>query len=83
MNNVGELFLALNRVKDAAKIFKMNADAYPNSALVHLSLAKAYSQAGERELAIRSYKRVLSLHPGNAVAHAKLKTLKGNGFPPR
>lgn len=61
--------------KEALEIFKLNVFLYPESANVYDSVAEAYEANGERELAIKNYRRSLELDPGNANAVRHLKRL--------
>ncbi|HEX8246751.1 MAG TPA: serine hydrolase [Pyrinomonadaceae bacterium] len=61
--------------KDALEIFKLNVFLYPASANVYDSVAEAYAANGERELAVRNYKRSLELDPQNTNAVRQLKKL--------
>ncbi|HEX6649491.1 MAG TPA: serine hydrolase, partial [Pyrinomonadaceae bacterium] len=61
--------------KEALEIFKLNVFVYPNSANVYDSVAEAYAVNGERELAIKNYKRSLELDPKNSNAVQQLKKL--------
>lgn len=61
--------------KEALEIFKLNVYLYPNSANVYDSVAEAYAANGERELAIKNYKRSLELDPKNINAVQQLKRL--------
>lgn len=61
--------------KEALEIFKLNVFLYPNSANVYDSIAEAYAVNGERELAIKNYKRSLELDPKNTNAVQQLKKL--------
>ncbi|HEX6649416.1 MAG TPA: serine hydrolase, partial [Pyrinomonadaceae bacterium] len=62
--------------KNALEIFKLNVFLYPNSANVYDSVAEAYAVNGERELAIKNYKRSLELDPKNSNAVQQLKKLQ-------
>lgn len=64
--------------KEALEIFKLNVFLYPESANVYDSLAEAYAAHGERELAIKNYKRSLELNPKNTHAIEQLKKLDPN-----
>ena len=59
--------------KAALEIFKLNVFLYPNSANVYDSVAEAYAVNGNRELAIKNYKRSLELDPKNTNAAQQLK----------
>ncbi len=45
------------RVREAVEIFKLNVEMYPQGFSTYDSLGEAYLAAGERELAIKNYKR--------------------------
>ena len=64
---------------EAIDIFKLNAKNYPDSGNVYDSLGEAYVQAGQKQLAIDSYKKSLEKDPSNDNAKQKLKEL---GEPP-
>jgi len=53
----------------------VNVFLYPNSANVYDSVAEAYAVNGNRELAIKNYKRSLELDPKNTNAVEQLKKL--------
>ena len=61
--------------KEALEIFKLNVFLYPNSANVYDSVAEAHAVNGNRELAIKNYKRSLELDPKNTNAAQQLKKL--------
>jgi Tfp pilus assembly protein PilF len=50
-------------------------EVYPNSSKAYDSLAEAYMDDGEKELAIKNYQISLQLNPGNNNAVEKLKQL--------
>ena len=64
--------------KEALEIFKLNVFLYPASANVYDSVAEAYEKNGDRELAVKNYKRSLELDPKNANAARQLKKLDPN-----
>lgn len=76
LNTLGYRLLALKRVPEAIEVFKLNVAAYPRSANAYDSLGEAYLTHGDREQAIRSYRRSLELNPQNANAVEKLRTLE-------
>jgi CubicO group peptidase (beta-lactamase class C family) len=61
--------------KAALEIFKLNVFLYPNSANVYDSVAEAYAVNGNRDLAIKNYRRSLELDPKNTNAAQQLKKL--------
>ena len=75
LNQIGYELLQQGKVDDAIEIFKLNVEAYPQSANTHDSLGEAYARKGEKELAIASYRKSLELDPKNANAAARLKAL--------
>jgi tetratricopeptide (TPR) repeat protein len=76
LNTLGYRLLGLKRVPEAIEVFKLNVAAYPRSANAYDSLGEAYLTHGDREEAIRSYRRSLELNPQNANAVEKLRTLE-------
>jgi hypothetical protein len=60
---------------DAIEIFKLSVDADPNYYNTWDSLADAYFDHGDKDLAIQNYKKALELNPKDANAVAKLKQL--------
>lgn len=69
--------------KEALEIFKLNVYLYPNSANVYDSVAEAYAANGERDLAIKNYKRSLELDPRNLNAVQQLEKLQTRTQPKR
>lgn len=76
LNALGYELLFRGRAKDAVEIFKLNVEAYPQGFNTYDSLAEAYLAAGERELAVRNYRRSLELNPQNANATAALRRIE-------
>ncbi|UCC39505.1 MAG: MBL fold metallo-hydrolase [Candidatus Aminicenantes bacterium] len=75
LNILGYQLLARNMVKGAIEIFKLNVEAYPESGNVYDSLAEAYMNDGNRELAIKFYLKSLEKDPSNDNARGMLKRL--------
>jgi hypothetical protein len=76
LNSLGYDLLNEKKIKDALEIFKLNVALYPDSADVYDSLAEAYMLDGQRELAIKSYRRSLALNPQNSNAVKMLRQLQ-------
>jgi tetratricopeptide (TPR) repeat protein len=76
LNSLGYQLLRSKRADDAILIFRWNAELYPGSANVYDSLAEAYMSKGEKELAIRNYRKSLEINPGNDNARERLKELE-------
>jgi CubicO group peptidase (beta-lactamase class C family) len=75
LNNLGYYFLGKNKHAEAIEIFRLNVEAFPNSANVYDSLGEAYMKNGHKELAIENYKKSLALNPDNTGAAEALKKL--------
>jgi pimeloyl-ACP methyl ester carboxylesterase len=75
MNFLGYRYLQEGKIKDAIKLFMINTIAYPNSGNVYDSLGEAYLKDGQRDLAIKNYKKSLELDPKNENARKALKEL--------
>jgi CubicO group peptidase (beta-lactamase class C family) len=76
MNRLGYWLLQGKRTKEAIEVFKQNVADYPESSNVYDSLGEAYMVNGDRELAIKNYKRALELDPKNSNAVQMLKKLE-------
>lgn len=75
LNNWGGKLMEQEQIKQAIEIFKLNVDLYPQSANTYDSLAEAYERSGNRELAIKNYRRSLELDSRNTNAIEHLKKL--------
>ena len=78
INALGYVLLNENRLKDAIKIFRLNVREFPLSANVYDSLAEAYEDDGNRDLAIQNYRRSVELNSKNTNAVEHLKKLDPN-----
>lgn len=77
MNRLGYTFLGKKRAADAVVVFKLNVEAYPNSANVYDSLGDALEASGQKEEAIKSFQRALSIDPNYPTSLEALRRLKG------
>ncbi|HEY8181154.1 MAG TPA: serine hydrolase [Thermoanaerobaculia bacterium] len=75
LNRLGYQLLRRGRVDDAIQIFQLNVEEYPNSWNVYDSLGEAYAAHGDRDLAIKNYKKSIELNPKNTNATDALKRL--------
>jgi CubicO group peptidase (beta-lactamase class C family) len=75
MNRLGYNLLNLKKTVEAIEVFKLNVEDYPQSANTYDSLAEAYLMNGDKELAIRNYKRSVELDPNNTGGIEALKKL--------
>ena len=72
----GFQLLRSNRAKDAIEIFNVNVEMFPQASKPYENLAEAYVSAGNKELAIKNYKRSIELDPKNTSAIEALKRLE-------
>jgi hypothetical protein len=77
MNTFGYSLLRKKQVNEAIEVFKLNVEAYPQSANVYDSLGEAYLLRGDKEQAIENYRKSLELDPKAENAKEVLKKLKG------
>ena len=75
INSYGYRALRERRVKEAIEIFRANTEVFPNEYNTWDSLAEAYLEDGQKDLAIRYYRKVLELRPGDENATRMLKQL--------
>lgn len=78
LNALGYRLLGEKKVREAIEIFKLNVEAYPQSSNVYDSLGEAYMLNGDKELAVRNYRRAVELNPQNTNAADMLKKLRGD-----
>lgn len=76
LNGLGYRLLNMKKFREAIEIFKLNVEAYPQSANVYDSLGEAYMMKGDNELAIRNYQKSVELNPQNTNAIEALKKLR-------
>ena len=75
MNTLGYNLIEQHRLNEAIAAFELNTKEYPKSVNVWDSLGEAYALAGNREEAIKSYKKVLQLNPGSVSAKQAIEKL--------
>jgi hypothetical protein len=76
MNEAGYALLDMRLPAEAIVIFELNVEAYPGSSNAYDSLAEAYMEHGDTELAIENYEKSVELNPANTNAVTKLKELR-------
>jgi tetratricopeptide (TPR) repeat protein len=74
-NAMGYRFLNSNKINEAIAAFEMSVEMYPNSSNAWDSLAEAYMKIGDKERAIRNYKKSLKLNPDNDNAKKMMEQL--------
>jgi len=75
MNDLGYTFMQKKDYQTAIKIFKLNAEAYPESFNVYDSLGEGLLAAGNNKEALKNYQRSLELNPQNTNAAEVIKTI--------
>jgi len=80
INSYGYRVLRETGAKPAIQVFLLNTEAFPNEYNTWDSLAEAYLEDGQRELAIKYYRKVLELRPGDENATRMLKQI-GDSVP--
>lgn len=63
------------KFKDKIEIFRLNVKLYPDPCNVYDSPGEAYMKIGNRELAIKNFKKSLELNPQNDNAIGMLNKL--------
>lgn len=79
LNALGYQMMQLNEIDRAIEYFKMNVEKNPDNANVYDSLGEAYYNKGEKEKAIKNFKKSLSLDPPANVKANSMKYLKQLG----
>ena len=78
LNTLGYELLRAKKLRESAAVFALNAELYPQSFNVYDSLGDAYAESGDKELAIKNYRRSLELNPKNDNAVRMLKKLENS-----
>ena len=76
LNGVGYQLMQAKKLPEAIVIFKLNVAFYPEAWNTYDSLGEAYMTNGDKELAIASYKKSLTLNPQNSNGAEMLKKLQ-------
>jgi len=76
LNTLGYHLLGSKKIDEAIEIFKLNVENFPKASNAYDSLAEAYMIKGNKQLAIKNYKKSLELNPRNQNAVEKLKELE-------
>ncbi|PHN02071.1 DUF2911 domain-containing protein [Flavilitoribacter nigricans] len=79
LNTYGYQLLFGGKPQQAIEIFKANTDKYPEDANVWDSLGEGYVTVGDKDNAIKAFKKSLSLNPPANVRANSLKLLKQLG----
>ncbi|HEX6625389.1 MAG TPA: tetratricopeptide repeat protein, partial [Pyrinomonadaceae bacterium] len=76
LNQLGYELLRAGKKAESVAVFALNAELYPQSSNVYDSLGEAYMESGDKELAVKNYRRSLELDPKNTNAVEMLKKLE-------
>ncbi len=76
MNNLGYQYLNMGKIQTAIELFRLNVQAYPDSANVYDSLAEAHLKNGDLIQAIDNYEKSLRLNPENQKTRELIKKLR-------
>lgn len=75
INNLGYMLLNSDKIRESISVFELNVEFYPNSGNVYDSLGEAFLKNGNKEQAIKNYKKSLELNPKNRNAAEILRKL--------
>jgi tetratricopeptide (TPR) repeat protein len=75
MGSWADELIAAGHLPEAIDVLKLNVEVNPDARGGYGALGDAYAQAGQKDLAIQSYKKQVENTPGNAVVVEKLKAL--------
>lgn len=75
LNEWGYSLLQKNELEKAIQIFALNVLLHPESANVYDSMGDGYAKAGNKELAIKNYKKAIELNPEKKSAKKALEQL--------
>lgn len=76
LNMLGYQLMARNRLDDAAVVFKLNMEVFPNSFNVYDSYGEVLMMQGDTAQSIVNYEKSLEINPENANAVEMLKRLR-------
>ena len=75
LNSLGDQLLDAKEFKEAIQILELNTEMFPRWWWAYDSLGEAYMALGEKELAIKNFKKSLQPDPADQDAVVKLKQL--------
>jgi tetratricopeptide (TPR) repeat protein len=75
LNTQGLKFLELKKFDEAIKVLTLNTQLFPNSWNTWDSLAEAYMQKGEANIATGFFKKSIELNPNNSYASEMVKKM--------
>lgn len=75
VNQAGYTLIGSKKLKDAILIFQKNVELHPASWNAYDSLGEAFMKNGDKELAVKNYRKSVELNPSNENGLAALKKL--------
>jgi len=75
---LGYRLLSGRRIPEGLTVFRLNAEAHPQSPAAQYHQGEAFRYTGQTERAIEQYRRVLELDPGHGLAASRLRQLRGD-----
>ncbi len=76
LNSLGYQLLALSKTKDAIEIFKLNVEMFPDSFNAYDSLGEAYFADGDKDLALKNYRKSVEMNPENENGKNAIKRIE-------
>ena len=75
MNVIGYQLMASDKFEAASRVFQLNVDAFPTSSNTYDSLGESFMKLGEKDIAIKNYRKSVELNPNNQGGIDALKKL--------
>lgn len=79
LNQYGYSLLNQGKKTEAVKVFEANAKRHPDDPNVHDSLGEGYMMNGQKDAAVKSFKKALAMNPLPGVRANSIKCLKQLG----
>ncbi len=77
VNLLGYRLLHTAKIAEALEVLRLNVEAHPKSANAFDSLAEVYLKSGDKESAVRYYKKALEVDPLFGNAKEMLRQING------
>ena len=65
MNNIGYKLMGAGKTEEALQVFKLNVDEFPEGFNVYDSYAEALMNLGQKDAAIKNYRKSVEMNPAN------------------
>jgi CubicO group peptidase (beta-lactamase class C family) len=79
LDHLGHELRRKGKIADAIKIFEHNAQVYPKSTMVYVSLGEIYRRTGRNGLSVTNFEKALALEPQNEHLKRMLSIVKKIG----